>query len=106
MQGVLELDAYSAFMVNHNHMVSQFVALTKKLAASCSKSPQTEVWKCNDGKENKEGIVEDTTEEANYMGDYKRGNPFSNIYNNARKNHHNMKWSNNFLNQTQAPPPN
>jgi len=48
-------------------MASQFVALTKKLAASYSKSPQTEVWKCNDGKENKEGIVKDTTEEANYV---------------------------------------
>jgi len=63
-------------MVNHNPMASQFVALTKKLAASCSKSPETEVWKCNnDGKENKEGIVEDTTEEANYVSDYKRGKP-------------------------------
>jgi len=41
-------------------------------------SPQSEVWKCNDGKENKEGIVEETTKEANYVGDYKRGNPFSN----------------------------
>ncbi|RHN64548.1 hypothetical protein MtrunA17_Chr4g0070261 [Medicago truncatula] len=62
---------------------------------------------CKEGHVHSECDAEGEAKEVNYIGNYQRGNLFSNTSNDARKEHSNRKWKNNFaLNPTQGPPQN
>jgi len=50
---------------------------------------------CGEGHANGEYVSERVSEEANYMGNYQKGNPYSNTYNPAWAKHSNLNYSNN-----------
>ena len=50
---------------------------------------------CGEGHANGECVPEGVTEEAYYMGNCQKGNPYSNTYNPAWAQHSNLNYSNN-----------
>jgi len=104
-KGLFGVSENNAILANQDAMCKQLEALAKhvqSMSVSQGQAQQATSLRCDfcgEGHANGECVPEGVSEEANYMGNYQKNNPYSNTYNPGWAQHPNLKYStNNTLN--------
>ena len=99
-KGAFGVSDHTAILANQAAMNKQLETLTKEFHGftMANKPQQVAAIKCDfygEGHANGECVPEGVSEEANYMGNYQKPNPY---YNSGFNKHPNLSYSNNTLN--------
>ena len=111
-RGVFGMSECNAILENQATMHKHLEALTKHVMQQQQQPPQVQQATslrcdfCGEGHANCECVPEGLSEEVNYMGNFQKGNPYSNNYNPGYARHPNLSYSNtNTLNLLTKPQP-